>query len=146
MELDENVIDAAKASMVFSYAQKSETVGAAATTAYLDEVLKGIGKDWSQHMLAQIPNVTTEDIRSAIGQYFVPLFDSATSIGACTVNAGKADEVETGFKELGFATERHELPQIGGDEDVDMSGEESGSEGDESASESGEPMDDVRSP
>ncbi len=29
MELDENVVDAAKASMVYSYAQKSETVGAA---------------------------------------------------------------------------------------------------------------------
>ncbi|BEI83257.1 hypothetical protein CcaverHIS002_0311250 [Cutaneotrichosporon cavernicola] len=144
MELDENVIDAAKASMVFAYAQKSETVGAAATTAYVDEVLKGIGKDWSQRMLAEIPQVTREDIRAAIGKYYVPLFDPATSIGAVTVNVGKADEVESGFKELGFETERHELPKLGAD-DSDMNGSEGSESGSESGSE-GEPMEDVRSP
>lgn len=97
-------------------------------------------------MLSQIPNVTIADIRAAIGKYYVPLFDANTSIGAVTVSSGKADEVEAGFKELGFATERHELPQLGGEEDADMSGSATGSEsGSESGSE-GEPMEDVRSP
>jgi hypothetical protein len=96
-------------------------------------------------MLAEIPKVTTQDIRAAIGKYYVPLFDSESSIGAVTVNVGKVDEVEAGFKELGFETERHELPQIGGEEDADMSGSEGSETGSESGSE-GEPMEDVRSP
>lgn len=48
-------MDGAKSSMVFGYANKSSTVGGAAGTAYLDEVLKGVGKDFSQKMLEKIP-------------------------------------------------------------------------------------------
>lgn len=127
--------------MVFGYANKSSTVGGAASTAYLDEILKGVGKDFSQRMLQKIPGVTIEDVRAVIGKYFVPLFDSATSLGAVSVNAGKADEVEAGFKELGFDVERRELPTLGNE---DESGSENGSES-ESGSE-GEPMEDIRSP
>jgi hypothetical protein len=47
-------------------------------------------------------------------------------MGAVAVSSGKADEVEQGFKELGFEVERRTLPALGGDEE---SGSESGSEG-----------------
>ena len=56
----------------------------------------------------------------------MPIFSSETSIGAVTVSTTKADEVEQGFKELGFEVERRTLPSIGGEED---SGSESGSGG-----------------
>lgn len=141
-ELDVNIVDGAKSSMVFGYANKSSTVGGAAGTAYLDEVLKGVGKDFSQKMLEKIPTVTLKDVRDVIGKYFVPVFDSATSLGAVTVNSGKAEEVETGFKELGFEVERKELPTLGNEEEGSESGSESGSEG----VSDGEPMEDVRSP
>ena len=136
--------------MTYSYARQSETVGAAASTAYLDEILRGVGKNFSQEMLAKLPGVTLDDLRGVIRKYFVPLFDPAHTIGAVAVNTGKADEVETGFTELGFEVERRELPQLGGDEDG--SGSESGSDsgsdasGSDAASDRGTPMEDVRSP
>ena len=39
----------------FSYDRAAGTVSAAASTAYLDEVLKGVGKDNNQKLLEQFP-------------------------------------------------------------------------------------------
>lgn len=144
-ELDTNIVDGSRASLIYSYAGKSETVAAAASTAYVDQALKEVGKDHSQRMLAKLPSITDDDVRRVINQYFVPLFDPATSIGAVSTNAGKADEVEQGFKELGYDVSREELPELSNEDEY--SGSESGSDsGSESGSSDGEPMEDVRSP
>lgn len=71
-----------------------------------------------------------DDIRRVIKLYLSPIFSSDTSICAVTVSSGKADEVEQGFKDLGFDTERKSLPALEGSED----GSEEGSEGEESDS------------
>lgn len=55
LELDQNIVDGACASLAYSYATRSETVGAAAGAVYLDEVLKGVGKDYSQEVLKKLP-------------------------------------------------------------------------------------------
>jgi hypothetical protein len=68
IELDQNIVDGARSMLTYSYAASSETVGAAAGVAYLDEVLKGVGKDWNKKMLEtfpvsyliQIPDVSPE--------------------------------------------------------------------------------------
>lgn len=141
-ELDSNIVDGSRASLIYSYAGKSETVAAAASTAYVDQALKGVGKDFSQRVLARLPSISDDEVRRVIKQYFVPLFDPATSIGAVSTNAGKADEIEQGFKELGYDVSREELPELNNEDE--MSGSESGSD---TGSESGdEPMEDVRSP
>jgi hypothetical protein len=71
----------------------------------------------------------------------LPIFSSDTAIGAVTVSAGKADEVEAGFREMGFEVERKELPHLGdaegSDEDVSMDGDYSDSEGSEGSEGSG---------
>lgn len=78
--------------------------------------------------------MTLDDIRRVIKTYLLPLFSPETSIGAISVSSGKADEVEKGFKDMGFAVERKELPMLSegeeasGSEDGDESGSEEGSE------------------
>jgi hypothetical protein len=79
--------------------------------------------------------VTLGDIKRVIEKYLLPLFSPATSIGAISVSAGKADEVEKGFKEMGFTVERKELPMLSG---VESDSEGEGSEASGSGSESGE--------
>lgn len=74
--------------------------------------------------------MTLDDIRRVIKTYLLPLFSPETSIGAISVSSGKADEVEKGFKGMGFIVERKELPMLSEGEDGSgsESGEESGSE------------------
>ncbi|WRT68029.1 uncharacterized protein IL334_005004 [Kwoniella shivajii] len=125
-KLDQDIVDGARSSMTYDYARRSETVLGAASTAYLNEVLKGVGKNYDQEFLKQLPSITLEDITKVIEKYFLPLFEPNTAIGAVSVSTSKLQEVEDGFKKLGFEVEKKELPVIRGDEDTDM---ESGSEG-----------------
>lgn len=53
--MDQKIVDGARASLTYRYARASETVGAAASTAYLNEVLKGVGKDYNQKLLEAFP-------------------------------------------------------------------------------------------
>jgi hypothetical protein len=55
IELEQNIVDGARASLTYSYARASETVGQAAITAYVDECLKGVGKDYNKQMLETFP-------------------------------------------------------------------------------------------
>jgi hypothetical protein len=48
-------VDGARALLTYEYARKSETVMAAASSAYLNEVLKGVGKNFDQEMLKRLP-------------------------------------------------------------------------------------------
>lgn len=117
-------------------------------TAYLNEALKEVGKDDDRAMLERLPHITLQQIRDVISRYLLPIFDSATSIGAAAVNSGKAAELEEGYKKLGFEVERRELPTFDGEPDSE-SGSESGSSmsGEESGDERSEDgMEDIRSP
>jgi hypothetical protein len=61
------------------------------------------------------------------------------------VNSGKADQLEEGYKKLGFTVRKEELPTFEGEADSEGS---EGNEGSETGSESGsdDAMEDVRSP
>ncbi|OCF75418.1 cytoplasmic protein [Kwoniella mangroviensis CBS 8886] len=137
IKLDQDIVDGCRSSMTYDFARRSETVLDAASTAYLNEVLKGIGKNHDQEFLKKLPSITLDDIKNAIEKYFLPLFKPETAMGAVSVSSSKAKEVEEGFSKLGFEVEKRELPVLKGDEDEDGDiemGEESGS-GSESESE-----------
>ncbi|WVR06565.1 hypothetical protein IAU60_003596 [Kwoniella sp. DSM 27419] len=137
VKLDQDIVDGARSSMTYDYARRSETRISAASTAYLNEVLKGVGKDHDKVFLEQLPQITLDQIRGVIEKYFLPLFEAETAIGAVSVSTSKLQEVEDGFKGLGFDVERRELPVIQGDESESGSVSGSGSEGEESGSEDG---------
>ncbi|KAL7420500.1 hypothetical protein Q5752_004450 [Cryptotrichosporon argae] len=138
IELDQNIVDGARAGLTYSFAVKSETVMGAASTVYLDEVLRGVGAGYGAALLSKLKDVTLAQLRDVITRYYLPVFDPATAVGAATVNTGKADEVEDGYKKLGFEVRREELPSAGAeDSESGESGSESGSE-DSEGSESSE--------
>ena len=58
VELDQDTVDGARALLTYEYARKSETVIAAASSAYLNEVLKGVGKNFDQEMLKRLPVIS----------------------------------------------------------------------------------------
>ncbi|KAK4688517.1 presequence protease, partial [Tremellales sp. Uapishka_1] len=109
-----------------------------ASTAFLNEGLKGLSKNHEQELLKKLPSVTLPEIKAVISKYLLPIFSPDTAFGAVSVSLGKADEVEAGFKNMGFETERRELPTLGVDEDSEGSEGSEGSEESEDASESEE--------
>ncbi|WVO17244.1 hypothetical protein L204_104936 [Cryptococcus depauperatus] len=132
VELDQDLVDGAKSMMTYTYARRSGTLLNAAANSFLNEALKGLGKNADQELLKQIPNVTLQQVRDTIAKYFSPLFEAKSSIGALSVSTSKFVEVEEGLRKLGFETERKDLPVLKGDNDsqdgsdIDMDGSESG--------------------
>ncbi|WWD18715.1 hypothetical protein CI109_103169 [Kwoniella shandongensis] len=136
-EMTQDIVDGARSSMTYGFAKKSETVLAAAGTAYLNEVLKGVGKDYEQEELKKLPSITIPEIRDIIAKYFSPIFDSETAIGAVAVSTSKAAEVEEGCKKLGFEVEIKEVPVLKGDDESELGSDEEMRSGDDSEGESG---------
>ncbi|WWC71010.1 uncharacterized protein I206_104963 [Kwoniella pini CBS 10737] len=117
IKLDKDIIDGSRSSMTYDYARKSETVLSAASTTYLNEILKGIGKKNDENFLKKLPLIKIENLKNVIEKYFLPLFNSNTSIASISVSSSKLKEIQDGFLKLGFKVELKELPILNSDQD-----------------------------
>lgn len=52
--MDAEIITAAKSSLVFAYARKEKTMGAAASTSFVNECLKGVDLKFGQTFLGRV--------------------------------------------------------------------------------------------
>ncbi|RDX52049.1 hypothetical protein OH76DRAFT_1345727 [Lentinus brumalis] len=132
ISLDETVLDAAKSSIVFGVAKSVSTPGRAALMSFVNQGLKGVSQDYNIELLEKYQHITKEDVLAALKKYFLPLFDSSSSVAVAVTAPGKADEVFEELGKIGFEVERRTL-QVEADEFADSdSDEDSGSESDES--------------
>ncbi|KAH8988959.1 Metalloenzyme, LuxS/M16 peptidase-like protein [Lactarius akahatsu] len=130
--LDETALDAAKSTIVFGVTKSVSTPGRAAVTSFTNQALKGVPQNHNIELLEKFQQVSKDDVLQVLRQYFLPLFDSSTSVVVSVTAPGKADEISKGLKDAGFVVERRalELELEDGSEHEDES--ESGSEGDRS--------------
>ncbi|KAH9082169.1 Metalloenzyme, LuxS/M16 peptidase-like protein [Lactarius deliciosus] len=130
--LDETALDAAKSTIVFGVTKSVSTPGRAAVTSFTNQALKGVPQNHNIELLQKFQQVSKDDVLQVLRQYFLPLFDSSTSVVVSVTAPGKADEISKGLKDAGFVVERRalELEPEDGSEHEDES--ESSSEGDRS--------------
>ncbi|KAF8271486.1 Metalloenzyme, LuxS/M16 peptidase-like protein [Lactarius quietus] len=127
--LDEIVLDAAKSTIVYGVTKNVSTPGSAAMTSFTNQALIGVPQNHNIDLLEKYQNVSKADVLRVLQQYFLPLFDSSTSVVVSVTSPGKTDEIIKGLKDVGFVVDRRTLelePEDGNDES------ESGSEGDRS--------------
>ncbi len=98
--------------------------------SFVNQGLKGVSQDYNIELLEKYQHITKEDVLAALKKYFLPLFDSSSSVAVAVTAPGKADEVFEELGKIGFEVERRTL-QVEADEFAD-SDEDSGSESDES--------------
>jgi Zn-dependent M16 (insulinase) family peptidase len=105
-----------------------------AVTSFANQALKGVPQNHNIDLLEKFQQVSKDDVLRVLRQYFLPLFDSSTSIVVSVTSPGKADEISNGLKDVGFVVERRTLElepeHEHGSEHEDES--ESSSEGDRS--------------
>jgi hypothetical protein len=87
-------------------------------------------------LLVFLQTVTVQQIRDALKQYILPIFDPETSVAAIASAPTRAQEIADQLKAVGYDVETREL-DLGSDDDGSgsESGSETGSEGTESESE-----------
>jgi len=98
-------------------------------TSFTNQALRGVPQNHNTDLLEKYQKVSKDDVLRVLRQYFLPLFDSSTSVVVSVTSPGKADEISKGLKHLGFVVGRRTLelePEDGSEHDES----ESGSEGD----------------
>jgi Zn-dependent M16 (insulinase) family peptidase len=100
-----------------------------AVTSFTNQALIGVPQNHNIDLLEKYQKVSKADVLRVLRQYFLPLFDSSTSVVVSVTAPGKADEISKGLEDAGFVVDRRTLelePEHGIEHDDES---ESGSEG-----------------
>lgn len=144
LQLDRFALEGAISEIVLGMANEQPTMSSAAELSFVNQVIRGISKDWSHRMLARVRDVTPEQIRAAVQKYMVPVFEPKTANLLVTCAPIMSEGLVENFRKDGWEAESKALDDfqddyglgaVEGEDEVDSDeGSESGSEGSESES------------
>ncbi|XP_046403336.1 uncharacterized protein C05D11.1-like [Ischnura elegans] len=97
---EEALLESARSSLIFEVIEREKSVRDVVSQSLLS-YFKGIGHDYSRHLVSLIPNVTVEDLKRVGKQLVAPLFDPKRSMTTIVCHPSKVEEVVMGFKETG---------------------------------------------
>ncbi|KAF8735471.1 hypothetical protein AX14_001971 [Amanita brunnescens Koide BX004] len=128
--LDAETMDAAKSSIVYGVAKAVSTPGRAAIVSFSNQALKNIPQSYQIDLLEKYKDITQDDVLRALRKYFLPLFNSSTSVALVVTAPGKAAETCERLSTAGFEVTHREL-EIDPNEMEDSDNTESESESDD---------------
>ena len=78
-------------------------MASAAEMSFSNQVIRGLSKDWSTQMLAEVRKVTPSQIREAMKKYMLPAFNPKTANLVITCATIMQESLVANFTEAGFA-------------------------------------------
>ncbi|KAH8102439.1 Metalloenzyme, LuxS/M16 peptidase-like protein [Cristinia sonorae] len=134
ISLEDTTLDAAKSGIVFGVTKGVSTPGRAALLSFANQAFKGVSQNYNLELLEKFQAVTKQDVIKSFETYFLPLFDSTSSVAVVVTSPAKTQEIAEGLTQSGFMVEQRTL-EVEPDEDGTESGSEDGSdsESDESS-------------
>ncbi|KAF1814957.1 hypothetical protein P152DRAFT_239643 [Eremomyces bilateralis CBS 781.70] len=103
--LEQHALEACVSTIVLGMADEQPTMGSAAMLAFVNEVIRGVGKEWSQKMLGKVRTVGKEDVQRVMGAWLAPLFNPKSANLVVTCASINAESLKTRFEAEGFAPE-----------------------------------------
>jgi len=126
--LDRFAIQSAIGELVYGMAEDTSTMGAAAAESFVNQVIRGVSKEYSAQLLAKVGTVEPHQIAKAMETYIVPLFRPQSANLVVTCAALMEEGLVRNFKEMGFRVESrpldffqddYGLPALDGDDEGD---------------------------
>lgn len=77
--LDRHLVEGAVSGIVSGFADEQATMADAAQQNYILSVVRGLGLDWTKKIMAQVRNVTDDEIRSVMRELIMPVFQPGKS-------------------------------------------------------------------
>jgi Zn-dependent M16 (insulinase) family peptidase len=105
IDFEETFFRAAKSSVLFEIISYEETPGETANEAFLNNVFRD-KCNFRDYMLSEISKVSLMDIKNVLEKYLVALFDVTKSFGCTSVSDSKVENIDRGFKDIGFHCEK----------------------------------------
>ena len=121
-ELDELALEGAMSSIVLDFAAGEATKDNAARASFIRQVISGVPKEWPTDLLEKVRNVQPADVKKAIREILLPIFEANTANLYITCASDMEKDLVDGFRELGFAPEVRSLAYF--QDDYGLLGEE----------------------
>lgn len=78
-EIEDLALEGAVSSVVVGFADEQPTMLSAAAVGFVNQVIKGIPKDFSTQFLRKVRDVTKEDVRAVMKEILLPVFDAKSA-------------------------------------------------------------------
>ncbi|KAF2454784.1 metallopeptidase [Lineolata rhizophorae] len=101
-ELEKHALEGAVSSIVTAFAGEQDNMIGAATVAFVDEVVKGVGKGWNDEMLKKVRQVKMEEIRTVLKELVLPVFEPSSANLIVTCAEIMKEGLKKNFEEAGF--------------------------------------------
>lgn len=134
--LDKHLVEGAVSTIVSSFADEQATMADAAQQNYILGVIRGLEPDWTKKIMAQVRNVTNDDIKKVMMELILPVFQPGKSNIVVTCAPIMQENMEKAFKSMGYQTQVRSLADfydaygLEGDDEDDKEDSEDDEEGD----------------
>ncbi|KAK5124011.1 hypothetical protein LTR85_002208 [Meristemomyces frigidus] len=105
LPFDKFALEGAISEIVLGMANEQPTMATAAEASFLNQVTRGIDRDWNHQMLAKVRQVTPQQIMEAMTKYMVPAFKPESSNLVITCAQIMEESLMANFKKEGYAPE-----------------------------------------
>ncbi|OAA69384.1 Metalloenzyme, LuxS/M16 peptidase-like, metal-binding protein [Akanthomyces lecanii RCEF 1005] len=138
--INKHLLEGSVSQIVVIFADEQSTMPSAAQQNYVQSVVRGLPKDWSQELLRRVRAVTGEEIQEAMTNIILPLFAPGKSNVTITCAKIMTENMETSIKAMGYKVQTRELSDFHddygleapeGDEDEDEDEDEDDDDEDE---------------
>ncbi|KAK4169143.1 Metalloenzyme, LuxS/M16 peptidase-like protein [Cladorrhinum sp. PSN259] len=103
--LDRHLVEGAMSSIVFGVADEQSTMSAAAQQNYVISVVRGLEHGWNRKILARVREVREDDIREAMRDIILPVFEPGKSNVVVTCAPIMEDNMIKTLSERGYKTQ-----------------------------------------
>jgi hypothetical protein len=102
--------------------------------SFTNQALKGVPQNYQVELLDKFQSVTKEAVLDTLKTYFLPLFDSSSSIATVVTAPGKAESISDALRQSGFEVENRSL-HVDSSEMIEEDSESDSEDGSEADSE-----------
>lgn len=131
LPVEDMAVEGAISSIVMDFANEGLTIVTAARASFVNQVIKGIPKDYAAQILRLVKQVTPTDIKAVIRDYLLPVLTPGKANFVITCATAMEEGLLEGFTKAGFTPEVKKLGDFEEDYGLGVEvGEEDGEDGD----------------
>ncbi|KAI9759555.1 MAG: hypothetical protein M1835_000353, partial [Candelina submexicana] len=98
-------LEGAISTIIVSFADEQPSMSSAAQYSFINQVIRGLRKDYNDSMLRKVREVKVEDIRQVLESIVLPVFTPGKSNIVVTCAPGISEGIRKGFEESGYNPE-----------------------------------------
>ncbi|KAM7207549.1 Metalloenzyme, LuxS/M16 peptidase-like protein [Naviculisporaceae sp. PSN 640] len=139
--LDKHLVEGAVSGIVLAEADEQATMAAAAQQNFVIGVIRGLEPDWNRKILERIRHVTHDEIRAAMTEIVLPVFEPGKSNVVVTCAPIMQENIVKSLSTMGYKTQVQQLSHFYDGYGLEA-GDDEGEDEDEDEDDSDEEMED----